>query len=121
MGEGFLIDTNIVISVLNDLLPPEGKSFVATLPPINSEITRIELLGWPNATPAQLDPVQAFIEKAILLPINEAVIQRTIAIRQSKKNQTRRCYHCRHSFGVQLHHPYQKRGRLQKYSGHYSQ
>ena len=85
MGQGFLIDTNVVIDVLNNLLPPNGKAFVAALPPVISEVTRMELLGWPNATPAQLAPVQAFMQKATLLPINEAVILQTIAIRQSKK------------------------------------
>lgn len=85
MGQGFLIDTNVVINVLDNQLPPTGRAFVAALPPIISEVTRMELLGWPNATPAQLAPVQTFMQKAILLPINEAVILQTIAIRQSKK------------------------------------
>ncbi|MEO7312709.1 MAG: type II toxin-antitoxin system VapC family toxin [Chitinophagaceae bacterium] len=85
MGQGFLIDSNVVINVLNNLLPPNGKAFVAALPPIISEVTRMELLGWPNATPAQLAPVQAFMQKATLLPINEAIILQVIAVRQSKK------------------------------------
>ncbi len=85
MGQGFLIDTNVVINVLNNLLPPNGRAFVAALPPVISEVTRMELLGWPNATPAQIAPVQAFMQRATLLPINEAVILQTIAVRQSKK------------------------------------
>ena len=85
MGQGFLIDTNVVINVLDNQLPPKGRAFVAALPPVISEVTRMELLGWHNATPAQLSPVEAFMRKAVLLPINEAVILQTIAIRQSKK------------------------------------
>jgi len=85
MGQGFLIDTNVVINVLDNQLPLNGRAFVAALPPIISEVTRMELLGWLNATSAQLSPIEAFMRKAVLLPINEAVILQTIAIRQSKK------------------------------------
>jgi predicted nucleic acid-binding protein len=50
-----------------------------------SAVTKIEVLGWINATREQLQPLYDFMEIASILPINEAVIEKTIAIRQSKK------------------------------------
>lgn len=85
MGQGFIIDTNVVIDVLDNALPSNGMAFVATLPPLISEATRMELLGWTNATPDQLAPVQRFISKATLLPISEQVILKVIEIRQAHK------------------------------------
>ena len=85
MGQGFLMDTNVIIDVLDNTLPPNGLAFVANLPPVISEVTRMEILGWPNATPAQLAPVQAFINRTTLLPINELVILKVIEVRQTKK------------------------------------
>jgi predicted nucleic acid-binding protein len=85
MGQGFLIDTNVIIDVLDNLLPPNGMAFVAHQPPVISQATRMELLGWRNATPSQLAPVQAFVNNSTLLPIDEPVILQVIFIRQTKK------------------------------------
>lgn len=48
-------------------------------------ITKIELLGWLGATKTQLAPLYTFITMVDLLSMDEAVIERTIAIRQNKK------------------------------------
>jgi predicted nucleic acid-binding protein len=85
MGQGFLIDTNVVIYALENKLPSTGVAFLAKLPPVISDITRIELLGWPNATAEQLAPVKAFMAKATMVTITEAVILKTIEIKQSQK------------------------------------
>jgi predicted nucleic acid-binding protein len=85
MGQGFLIDTNVVIYALENKLPPAGAAFLAKLPPVISDITRIELLGWPNATAEQLAPVKAFMAKATMVTITEAVILKTIEIKQTQK------------------------------------
>lgn len=85
MGQGFLIDTNVIIYALENKIPPAGINFLAKLPPVISDITRIELLGWPNATTEQLAPVKAFMEKATLVTITEAVILKTIEIKQTQK------------------------------------
>ena len=85
MRQGYLMDTNVIIDVLDNALPANSLAFVATLPPVISEVKRMELLGWPNATPLQLAPVEAFICSAVLLPVNEPVILKVIEIRQTKK------------------------------------
>ena len=50
-----------------------------------SAITKIEVLGWINASKKQLQPLYDFMEIAHILPINDAVIEKTITIRQAKK------------------------------------
>jgi predicted nucleic acid-binding protein len=85
MGQGFLIDTNVIIYALENKLPSAGAAFLAKLPPVISDITRIELLGWPNATAEQLEPVKAFMAKATMITITEAIILKTIEIKQTQK------------------------------------
>ena len=85
MGPKYLIDTNIVINALKQQLPPKAAQFVQLLPPIISQITRIELLGWPRATSVQLVPLQFFIKNAVLLAVDEPVIKQTIQLRQHHK------------------------------------
>jgi hypothetical protein len=52
---------------------------------IISAVTKIEILGWHNATEKQLEPLNSFMEMINILPISESVIEKTIAIRQTKK------------------------------------
>ena len=85
---GYLMDTNVIIEYIADTLPSSGTTFIDNLPPIISVITRIELLGWKGATAIQLAPFQNFINFATILPLDEAVIQQTILIRQTKKIKT---------------------------------
>lgn len=80
-----MIDTNVVIYALENKLPSAGAAFLAKLPPVISDITRIELLGWPNATAEQLEPVKAFMAKATMVTITEAVILKTIQLKQTQK------------------------------------
>lgn len=85
MEQGYLIDTNVIIDNFGNKLPENAKVFLNSLELVVSAVTKIEVLGWPNATKEQLSPLYAFMEAAIILPIDEAVIEKTITIRQSKK------------------------------------
>ncbi|HEY5464941.1 MAG TPA: type II toxin-antitoxin system VapC family toxin [Hanamia sp.] len=85
MGQGFLMDTNIVIDYLGDKLPLPGSSFIDNLPAVISVITRIEILGWYNATPEQLFKLRPFIQNAIIYSLTEHYIQQTILLRQQHK------------------------------------
>jgi predicted nucleic acid-binding protein len=85
MGQGFLIDTNVVIGYLSNQLPPVSASAIDQLPGIISVITRIELLGWYNATPAQLAKLQPFVDNAQIYILSEEIIVQTIALRQQYK------------------------------------
>jgi len=85
MGKGFLIDTNVIIGHLSNQLPPNAASAIDELPGIISVITRIELLGWYNATPAQLLKLKPFVDNAIVINLSEEIIEQTIALRQQYK------------------------------------
>lgn len=67
MGQGFLIDTNIVIATLGNKLPPDGVAFIKTIPASISVITQIELLGWHGVSASDLIPLTDFVNKAIIL------------------------------------------------------
>lgn len=85
MEQKYLIDTNVVIDGLGNKLPEKAKKLLYTIDLTVSAVTQIEVLGWINATKEQLKPLYDFMEIANILPINEAVIEKTIAIRQTRK------------------------------------
>lgn len=82
--EEYLMDSNIVIDFFgNNLL--QKPSFVSNLPAIISVVARIEIMGWYNATPAQLNKLQLFTENAFIYQLTETIIQKTISVRQKHK------------------------------------
>ena len=88
MGTRFLLDTNSVIYYLDNALPNSAMNFLDTVLDIEayiSVISKIELLGWNPPTGVSLQPIQDFVDTAIVLPLNDAVVQKTIEIRRSKK------------------------------------
>jgi len=85
MEQEFLIDSNTVIDYLGKKLPSSATAFIDKLPATISVITRIEIMGWYNATPAQLAKLQPFIQDAFVYPLVEAIIQQTILLRQMYK------------------------------------
>jgi predicted nucleic acid-binding protein len=84
MGQGFLMDTNVVIDYLGNKLPPSGTAFIDD-PAVISVITRIEILGWYNVTSEQLAKLQPFIQNAVIYSLAERHIQQTILLRQQHK------------------------------------
>jgi predicted nucleic acid-binding protein len=82
MEQGFLIDSNVVIDYFGNNLPKKATSFIDNLPAVISVITRIEILGWYNATPEQLNKLHNFVRQAIVYSLTEAIIQQTILLRQ---------------------------------------
>jgi predicted nucleic acid-binding protein len=85
MEQRYLIDTNVIIDNLGNKLPKNAIDFISNIDFSISSITKIEVLGWKNATENQLKPLYSFMETLNILPIDEAVINKTIEIRQSKK------------------------------------
>jgi predicted nucleic acid-binding protein len=85
MEQRFLIDTNVIIDVLGSLMPEKIKKTVLQMPLIISAVTYMEMLGWHRATPAQLHIIKNFMNRAIIFPINNSVVERTILVRQQKK------------------------------------
>jgi len=88
MGQGFLIDTNIVIATLGNKLSSAGAAFIKTIPPNVSVITQIELLGWHGVSASDLLPLTDFINKATIFPLDPPTVQQTIILRQYHKIKT---------------------------------
>jgi predicted nucleic acid-binding protein len=85
MGQTYLIDTNIIIDALNEKMPDSIKQKVNLATPIVSTITYIEALGWYKVTTEQLQIIRNFLEDAIMIPIDEPVVETAIRIRQQKR------------------------------------
>ncbi|MET4081054.1 putative nucleic acid-binding protein [Pedobacter sp. UYP30] len=85
MEQRYLIDTNVIIDNFGNKLTENAKALLFSVDLNVSAVTKIELLGWVNATKEQLQPLYGFMEIASILPISEAVIEKTIVIRQTKK------------------------------------
>jgi len=88
MGQGFLIDTNIVITTLGNNLPLDGAAFIRTIPPNISVITQIELLGWHGVSATDLTPLTDFVNKATIFALDPPIVQQTIILRQYHKIKT---------------------------------
>ena len=85
MGQKFLIDTNIVIDALGNAMPDGVKRIISGMAPVISAVTYIEALGWHKAISSQLIILRKFMDMAVILPINQPVVETTILVRQKKK------------------------------------
>ena len=88
MEQQYLIDTNAVIDYLGNLLPQNGAAFMDNIIPAITTITRIEVLGWYNATTQQLERLKPFIDNTKQYPLDETVIYKTLQLRQQYKIKT---------------------------------
>jgi predicted nucleic acid-binding protein len=85
MGPTYLIDTNVVIDGLDDKTSHNLLQKVNMVVPVVSAATYIEALGWHKITPAQLQLIQNFMDNAIVLQIDEPVVETAVLIKQQKK------------------------------------
>ena len=85
MGQKFLMDSNVIIDHLGNKLPTKSSAFIDSLPIVISVITRIEIVGWYNATNQQIQTLMSFSEKAFVYQLDEEIITQTILIRQKHK------------------------------------
>ncbi len=88
MGQRYLIDTNPVIDFFNGKLSKEGKEFLSLVEPIISVITQIELLSNKKLPSHELNEIQNFTAVAIIMNLDEKVVQQTIFLRQNHKLKT---------------------------------
>ncbi|MCO6485969.1 MAG: type II toxin-antitoxin system VapC family toxin [Saprospiraceae bacterium] len=88
MGTQYLIDTNAVIEFLGGTLPATSSHWIENIIGENihhlSVINQIELLGF-NGSPAEMQTLEEFIEVTNILPLTDAVVQKTIQLRRSQK------------------------------------
>ena len=88
MGAGYLADTNSVIDFLSKKLPLASIDWIEQLV-VNQQlalsvVVRIELLSW-NGPPTEMQLLKSFIAATEVLPLDEPVIQQTIALRQQHR------------------------------------
>lgn len=80
-----LLDTNVVIGLLKShaaaVALAQGAGLVAGRFGV-SQITRMELLGYPGLTDAEDEAVRGWLALCLVLPINDDVEARTIALRR---------------------------------------
>jgi len=76
------MDSNAVIDYLGNLLPVAGARFMDGLAPAISIVTRMEVLGWHNASATQIATLSSFIKASIVYAIEEDIVLSTILLRQ---------------------------------------
>lgn len=85
MGEGFLIDTNILIYYLADAIPEEEIPKVEEILRASfnvSIITKIEFLGWKGHTPEGFEKSKEFISFANVIPLTDEIADVAIELRR---------------------------------------
>lgn len=89
MGTTYLVDTNLCIYFLDGVLPIHSLTFMRTV--LNEDnyslsvITKIELLGWQFPDISKAEYSTLFVNNSIIVPLNNEVVEQTIALRKSHK------------------------------------
>jgi len=87
MGQGYLIDTNVIIDYAASRLPQKGSDFVQQVFNDNfliSVAVKIEVLGFDDV-PDKLLAMEEFVDTAVLLPLDEDVTKQAILLRRKYK------------------------------------
>ena len=82
MEQEYLIDTNIAIDYLDDKLPKKGADLIDSIISRISVITRMELLGWPDATREQTQVLKQFVDSSVVFNLDEPLIVKAISVRK---------------------------------------
>ena len=79
-----LIDSNIIIYAA---MPEhaELREFVATCAPMVSAVSYVEVLGYHALRPTEEALLRRFFEKAVMLPIDQEVLDQAVRLRQQQK------------------------------------
>jgi|SRR6185503_757722 len=84
MGQGFLIDTNIIIDFQTRSIPKKGQDYVASaidLKFVISFVSYIEVLGYKNVS----EEMENFVSLAEVIELNKSIIDQTILLRKKYK------------------------------------
>jgi predicted nucleic acid-binding protein len=90
MGSRHLIDSNIIIDLFNNRIPPKGVSFIRkildSLPQV-SIITEIEVLGF-NMEAGMQTLLEAFFQDCRVYSLSRPIVEQTILLRKKHKIKT---------------------------------
>lgn len=84
----YLLDTNVVINYLDASLPMAGMQLLNDIvdsDPMISIITKMETLGYNFTSIDEQITMETFINGSTILELNNDIVEKTIAIRKSKK------------------------------------
>lgn len=88
MGTQYLKDSNAAIEFLGGMLPSAASNRLQDIIDLNthhlSVINQIELLGF-NAPAAEMQTLDEFVTSSNVLPLSDAVVQKTIELRKMHK------------------------------------
>jgi predicted nucleic acid-binding protein len=84
MGQEYLIDTNVIIDAIANKLPDGATQLLVSNELIVSAVTKIETLGWKNAPKQELNTIYDLMGIAVIVQIDDTVIDKAILIRQRK-------------------------------------
>lgn len=88
MGQTYLLDTNIIIYILNGTLKvkqsPELKAVAKTSINI-SVISKMKLLDWNAPNKQEFQLLEDFVDNAYIEELTDEIVDKTIAIKKSKK------------------------------------
>jgi predicted nucleic acid-binding protein len=79
-----LLDSNIVIYAA-DPSHDKLREWLDGKPLAVSSITRIEVLGYHGLVPAMATGLEKFFSGITVYPVSEAIVERSIALRRSRK------------------------------------
>lgn len=84
----YLLDTNVVINYLDASLPMAGMQLLNDIvdsDPMIYIITKMETLGYNFTSIDEQITMETFINGSTILELNNDIVEKTIAIRKSKK------------------------------------
>jgi predicted nucleic acid-binding protein len=89
MGQGYLMDTNVIIDLLIGKLPSASKKKLSQIEPAISVITHIELFSSNRIQDHELLQLNAFIKAATIFDIiAQDIVLQAISIRKVNKTKT---------------------------------
>jgi predicted nucleic acid-binding protein len=87
-GAKFLLDTNYILGLLKsspDVLTDVSARGIHLSQSCYSAITRMELLGFPGIEKEETSLIEERLRRLTYIPLTEAIENRTIELRQSRK------------------------------------
>lgn len=87
MGQGYLLDANVLIDYTANLLPDNGKQKVTGIIDDGfniSVVVKIEMLGYDDL-PSKMKQLEAFLDLATVYPLDSDVTAKTIHLRRMYK------------------------------------
>jgi predicted nucleic acid-binding protein len=87
MGQGHLLDSNVLIDYTSNLLPDKSKQKVTDIIDDGfniSVVVKIEVLGYDDL-PSKMKQLEAFLDLADVYPLDDHVTAKTIYLRRIYK------------------------------------